>query len=173
MFLHSLFLKPSNFQKFTLLHALIQPDTYLLYEEYECERKQLWMLKPEMWWEGSRLCHRAVFKIWSSKVFSIFHSHCSCICRMWSSCWISASFCAAVTISVLAEILAWGHFSSPNPPQKKKKPNIWADRTAFPILFLHWSFRLGGGKVEGDLPCLKSVLNLIAKVQSPLAIWKL
>lgn len=47
--LHSLLLKSSDFQKFKLLHALIQPDASLLYVEYESERKRLWMLKTETW----------------------------------------------------------------------------------------------------------------------------
>lgn len=64
-----------------------------------------------MWWEGSRLFQRAGFKIWSSEGFSIFHSCCPYICRMWRSSWISASFCATATISVLPEFLGCEYFS--------------------------------------------------------------
>jgi len=49
MFLVSLLLKGSDFQKLKLLHALIQPDASLLYIKYESERKQVRMLKTETW----------------------------------------------------------------------------------------------------------------------------
>lgn len=99
----------------------------------------------------STLWQHAVFAMSSSELFSISYSVFSWICTnlttwKWSSIWSSASFCAGVTVSVLASILGSEYFFS---------------NTSFEqnCVFLHHSLRLGGGKVGGNLPFLKSVVG--------------